>query len=70
MSAWRIILAISGAGTLLLDQAKTQPIAAGEVVRFADGDIHGFQNLSAEPFVYISVTSPPINFSYAYNNEK
>jgi len=66
----QIWLAISGAGTLLLDQAKTQPIAAGEVVRFADGDIHGFHNSSGEPFVYISVTSPPINFSYAYKNEK
>jgi len=66
----QIWLAVSGSGTLLLDQGKTQPIAAGEVVRFADGDIHGFHNSGGEPFVYISVTSPPINFSYAYKFEQ
>ncbi len=66
----QIWLAISGTGTLLLAEGKTQTFAAGEVVRFADGDIHGFQNSGTEPFVYISVTSPPINFSYAYKVEK
>jgi quercetin dioxygenase-like cupin family protein len=42
----------------------------GDVVRFADGDIHGITNSSTEEFVYISVTSPPINFRYAYKGEK
>lgn len=64
----QIWLAVSGRGTLLLAEGNTHPIAAGEVVRFADGDIHGFQNSGAEPFAYISVTSPPINFSYAYKD--
>jgi len=51
---------------LLLSDGGEQPFSAGELVRFADGDIHGFQNTSAVPFEYISVTSPPINFNYAY----
>ena len=42
---------------------------AGDVVRFADGDIHGLYNNSDSEFVYISVTSPPINFGYAYKKE-
>lgn len=42
----------------------------GDVVRFADGDIHGLMNNMNEEFIYISVTSPPINFRYAYQNEK
>ena len=38
------------------------------VVRFADGELHGFENTSQAPFTYLSVTSPPINFSYAYKS--
>jgi mannose-6-phosphate isomerase-like protein (cupin superfamily) len=62
----QVWVAISGSGTLLLDEGKTQAFQAGEVVRFADGDTHGIENRGVEPFVYISVTSPPINFAYAY----
>ena len=42
----------------------------GDVVRFADGDIHGLKNNSQDVFEYISVTSPPINFGYAYKDKK
>jgi quercetin dioxygenase-like cupin family protein len=62
----QIWLALSGEGTLLLAEGKTAPIKEGHVVRFADGDLHGFQNSGSAPFVYLSVTSPPIDFSYAY----
>ncbi len=62
----KIWIAVSGEGTLLLGGESTHAFAAGQVVRFADGDIHGFVNTGQEPFAYISVTSPPINFSYAY----
>ncbi|MEN9438023.1 MAG: hypothetical protein RIR09_2678 [Pseudomonadota bacterium] len=65
----QIWLAIAGSGTLLLAEGETKSIAEGEVVRFADGDVHGFENTSDAPFVYISITSPPINFSYAYESE-
>jgi len=66
----QIWIAVSGFGTLLLADDKTLPFMAGDVVRFADGDAHGFVNSGSEPFVYISVTSPPINFSFAYADGK
>src|SRR4051794_9171674 len=58
----QVWVAISGAGLLLLGDEHTMPIQEGDVVRFADGDVHGFQNTGPDPFVYMSVTSPPINF--------
>jgi quercetin dioxygenase-like cupin family protein len=65
-SSEQIRLAVSGRGTLLLAKGATHPICAGEVVQFAGGDLHGFKNTGSEPFVYLSVTSPPIDFSYVY----
>lgn len=59
-------LALAGQGTLLLENETTAAIHEGQVVRFADGDVHGFHNTGATPFVYLSVTSPPIDFSFAY----
>ena len=64
----QIWIAIDGEGTLLLDDDKTLVFRKGQVVRFEDGDVHGFANTSNKPFTYISITSPPINFSYAYEN--
>lgn len=66
----QIWIALKGTGTLLLANDETREFNEGDVVRFADGDIHGITNYSAEEFVYISVTSPPINFRYAYKDEK
>ena len=65
----QIWIAVEGSGTLLLDNEVTAEFNKGQVVRFADGDIHGFKNTNHEPFVYISITSPPIDFSYAYSSE-
>lgn len=65
----QIWIAVEGEGTLLLQDLGTQPFERGQVVRFEDGDVHGFNNTGSVPFVYISVTSPPINFSYAYKSE-
>lgn len=65
----QIWYAISGGGRLLLSDGGEQPFIAGELVRFADGDVHGFENTGVVPFEYISVTSPPINFNYAYANK-
>jgi len=62
----QIWLALAGVGTLLLAEGHTAEFKQGEVVRFADGDLHGLQNSGPQPFVYLSVTSPPINFSNAY----
>ena len=65
-SSEQIWVALAGRGTLLLDQERTEPFAAGDVARFADGDLHGLHNTGDAPFVYIAVTSPPIDFRPAY----
>jgi mannose-6-phosphate isomerase-like protein (cupin superfamily) len=63
----QIWIAISGTATLLLANNTTEIFNAGDVARFADGDTHGVHNTGVEPFIYISVTSPPINFRQAYS---
>jgi quercetin dioxygenase-like cupin family protein len=62
----QIWVALRGSGVLLLGGAATAPFAEGDVVRFAEGDVHGFENTGSTEFVYLSVTSPPINFRGAY----
>ena len=62
----QVWVALRGSGVLLLGGATTAPFAEGDVVRFAEGDVHGFENTGAAEFVYLSVTSPPLNFRSAY----
>ena len=66
----QIWVVTGGTGTLLLADDKKRVITAGDVVRFEDGDLHGFDNNGAEPFVYVAVTSPPINFDDAYDRQE
>jgi mannose-6-phosphate isomerase-like protein (cupin superfamily) len=65
----QIWIAVEGSGTLLLRNETTLAFEQGQVVRFEDGDEHGFKNTGGAPFKYVSITSPPINFSCAYNSE-
>ncbi len=67
-SSEQIWIALSGTGQLLLTEGKTQAFKAGDVARFERGDTHGLLNDSADVFEYISVTSPPIDFGYAYQD--
>lgn len=69
-SSEQIWYAVKGNGQLLLSNNETREFTTGDVVRFADGDIHGLLNNSNDEFVYMSVTSPPINFNYAYKDKK
>ena len=62
----QIWYAVQGTGKLLLADEKEMVFKSGDVVRFADNDIHGLLNDGDTEFVYISVTSPPIDFRYAY----
>jgi quercetin dioxygenase-like cupin family protein len=62
----QVWVALRGSGVLLLGGATTAPFAEGDVVHFAEGDIHGLENTGSVEFVYLSVTSPPINFRGAY----
>ncbi len=66
----QIWYAVKGIGTLLLADDKEMSFNAGDVIRFADKDIHGLKNNGESEFVYISVTSPPIDFGYAYKDKK
>ncbi len=68
-SSEQIWVALSGKGTLLLDEGRTRSFSEGDVVRFAEGDLHGFKNTGPGKFTYLSVTSPPQNFREAYQRE-
>lgn len=65
----QIWYAVKGSGKLLLADDREQTFTAGDVVRFADKDVHGLYNDGDGEFIYISVTAPPINFGYAYQNK-
>lgn len=65
----QIWYALQGSGTLLLAGGKEAPFHTGDVVRFADNDIHGLRNDGTTEFVYLSVTAPPIHFGYAYHQK-
>ena len=66
----QIWYATKGTGKLLLADDAEKDFKAGDVVRFADKDVHGLLNDGDEEFVYVSVTAPPINFGYAYQGKK
>lgn len=66
----QIWYAVKGKGKLLLSDNAEKDFKAGDVVRFEEKEIHGLRNSSNDEFVYISVTSPPINFEYAYKDKK
>jgi len=61
----QVWVALQGSGLLLLGSTTAQ-FAEGDVVRFAEGDVHGLENTGAVDFVYLSVTSPPLNFRATY----
>lgn len=63
----QVWVVVSGSGMLLLADDNKRAVTGGDVVRFEDGDVHGFDNNGAEPFVYVAVTAPPINFDDAYD---
>ena len=54
----------------MLANDEEKDFQAGDVVRFADKDVHGLLNDGNTEFVYISVTAPPINFGYAYEEKR
>ena len=68
-SSEQIWYALVGSGTLLLADGAKRRFTSGDAVRFADGDVHGLVNDGNTEFVYLSVTSPPIDFGYAYEKK-
>lgn len=68
-SSEQVWVALRGSGQLLLENGETVTFCAGDVVRFADNELHGFENTGESEFEYLSVTSPPVNFRGAYAKE-
>ena len=64
----QIWIALQGSGNLILENETVEEFAEGDVVRFEAGDLHGFINSGTQPFIYMSVTSPPLNFRTAYDS--
>lgn len=56
----QVWIAVRGSGRLLLEGGATTPFAAGDLVRFAENDLHGFENTGTIDFEYLSVTAPSI----------
>ena len=69
-TAEQVWVALEGKGVLLLEGGRTESFEAGDVARFHDGDTHGFENTGQQPFTYLSITSPPLNFRSAYAAEQ
>ncbi len=66
----QIWLIEQGDALLLMADAQTGRLRAGDVVRTPTGAIHGVANTGAEAFVYLAVTTPPQDFSPAYEGVK
>lgn len=64
----QIWIAIKGTGRLVVEGGRKVEFSAGDVARFEDNELHGFENTGTSEFEYISVTSPPVNFRPAYQH--
>lgn len=56
----------SGTATMLLPGEAAIALSAGDVVRTPAGHAHGLRNDGSQPFVYLTVTTPPQDFSSVY----
>jgi mannose-6-phosphate isomerase-like protein (cupin superfamily) len=55
---------------LLLTDDRSCPVEAGEVARTPAGETHGLRNSGSEPFVYVAITTPPVDFRGAYEDAR
>ena len=62
----QIWLVEAGSGLLLLADGQTEDVREGDVVRTPPGTVHGVINTGSTAFVYLSVTTPPQDFTPAY----
>jgi quercetin dioxygenase-like cupin family protein len=60
--AEQVWVALRGSGHLLLEGGMTMPFGEGDIARFEEGDLHGFENNGDSDFEYIAITSPPAPF--------
>jgi quercetin dioxygenase-like cupin family protein len=66
----QIWLIEQGFALLLMKDGQTDSLRAGDVVRTPPGTIHGVTNPSSAPFIYLAVTTPPQDFTPAYNGRR
>ncbi len=66
----QIWLIEQGSALLLMADGQTDGLRAGDVVRTPAGTIHGVANTGSEPFVYLTVTTPPQDFTPAYQGRQ
>ena len=66
----QIWLIEQGSAQLLMDNGETDGLRAGDVVRTPAGTIHGVANTGSDRFVYLAVTTPPQDFTAAYNSRR
>ena len=59
-----------GSATMLLKGDRTMQIRAGDVLRTPPGETHGVLNDSKALFVYMSITTPPQDFTASYSEGK
>jgi quercetin dioxygenase-like cupin family protein len=59
-----------GVARLLMADDTASELRFGDIVRTPAGHVHGVENIGDEPFIYLSVTTPPQDFSTAYKDRK
>lgn len=64
----QIWIALQGSGNLILENEEVAEFTEGDIVRFEEGDLHGLFNSGTQTIIYMSVTSPPLNFRSAYES--
>ena len=69
-SSEQIWIVERGSGMLLLAEDVVRSIAAGDLIRTPAGETHGIENSGSEPLVYLAVTTPPLDFRYAYREPR
>jgi mannose-6-phosphate isomerase-like protein (cupin superfamily) len=55
-----------GSGQILMQDGMPTELKAGDIIRTPPGTAHGVHNTSNEPLVYLSITTPPEDFTKHY----
>jgi quercetin dioxygenase-like cupin family protein len=66
-NAEQVWIVEQGRAELLLADDSSRPLGAGCVVRTPAGETHGLRNTGSEPFIYLAITTPPVDFRPAYD---
>jgi len=53
-----------------MDDGETDGLRAGDIVRTPAGTVHGVANTGDEQFIYLAVTTPPQDFTWAYKGRR